>query len=324
MVRVAWKKLKCSLLSFSLSLSLRFYSLCCCCEWSLRSHSVPFLLQVSPNLALLILTHTRTRSLPMRWLFDYFAWTTALARQPHSLTLSLCPPTSRRQRQQQRQHRPRLLLLLFAFGCHRYFASCDPVVYRVVVGGCDSGAAIAGSRLGSASRRFQCNFGCAAVLVLVSTSLCNKTGQQNLPSARLCVSQCVCVWLWLCLSVLLCARCNVSCRALRRRAPAVNGIVVVVVAAFRRKRLQLRSFAAASSSLSLSVAPVAVAFTSFLRIFISVSIFLFFFFVSRCLPALLRLFRAYVPHTQLLWVGCHLNIKAKCEDDSFPCPLPPL
>lgn len=54
-------------------------------------------------------------------------------------------------------------------------------------------AAIAGSRLGSASRRFQCNFGCAAVLVLVSTSLCNKTGQQNLPSARLCVSQCVCV-----------------------------------------------------------------------------------------------------------------------------------
>lgn len=54
----------------------------------------------------------------------------------------------------------------------------------------------------------------SAVLVLVSTSLCNKTGQQNLPSARLCVSQCVCVCDCDCVS-LCCFVHAVTCRVVR-------------------------------------------------------------------------------------------------------------
>lgn len=119
---------------------------------------------------------------------------------------------------------------------------------RVIPLSTGSSAAVAGSRLGSAGRRFQCNFGCAAVLMLVSTSLCNKTGKQNLPSARLCVFLCVCLCVRKCNCVSL--RCfvrAVSCRATsscsscqrnrrRCRIPSQTSPAIAIASQQRRRR----------------------------------------------------------------------------------------
>lgn len=152
----------------------------------------------------------------------------------------------------------------------------------------------AGSRLGSARRCFQCNFGCAAVLVCWCSTVQLGTKRDN----RICQAH-VSACLSLCVCVCVCVSCRAtscsSCQRNRRHIPS-----------------QLTSPSPSPSSSPSSVARRGRIY-KFLRIFISVSIF--------CCCCCVFPSRVHSSHNCFGFVY-HLNIKAKCEDDSFRC-LPP-
>lgn len=153
---------------------------------------------------------------------------------------------------------------------------CDPVVCRL--------PARLGSQMLSVLFRL---CGGAGVLVLHGPTG-YKTGQQNLPSARLCVSISLCV----CVCVSCRATSCSSCQRNRRHIPS-----------------QLTS-PSPSSSLSPSSVARRGRIYKFLRIFISVSIF--------CCCCCVFPSRVHSSYNCFGFVY-HLNIKAKCEDDSFRC-----
>lgn len=126
----------------------------------------------------------------------------------------------------------------------------------------------------------------------VSLHVALGTRDNQLPSSRVrvCVRVCVCR--------------VVSYLFGLRRAPAVSGVVVFSPPLRRRRRRcrcrrRLLLFAVASTSFPLL-------FSGFFLFSFS---FLLFFLLDICCVAL--------RFPQLLEVGCHLNIKAKCEDDSL-------
>lgn len=115
---------------------------------------------------------------------------------------------------------------------------------------------------------------------------------------------------------MLCARCVVSCYVVVLQLSTESSSLPHSVA---NVSSHSHSFAAASSSSRRRLLRLS---RSHLQVFCVFSFqfqFLLFLF-SCCLRDFVYFARTFL--AQLLWVGCHLNIKAKCEDDSFPSSPP--